>query len=267
MKFPHHFAFRSSFALVAAALALSACNDKKTPTGVAPSSSSLSAAKGSEKAQSLEIEAAGSKVTFVMNAPIEKIHGEAPDSAKGELFVDPNDLTKTTGLVQVDLDKLSLFQQKRDDEKSEYGEKKKVDKQNEHMRNWLEIDAKAPADQREKNRWVQYKIDKVLEVSEKDLTKMTGAERKVTATVEGEFRLHQKAARKQAKLEATFKVDGDKIQSVSFKTVSPVAIGLPEYDVRPRDFFGKLADKTLDDLGQKVAKEAPIELEMTAKAK
>jgi len=249
------------------ALALGAC-DNKPSTSAAPTASALAPAeKRSESAKAFEIEGAGSKATFLMTAPVEKIHGEAADSAKGQLFVDPADIGKTSGLIQIDLDKLVLYQQKREDEKGEYGERVKSDKQNEHAKAWLEISADAPADQRELNRWVEFRIDKVIETSASDLSKLTGAERKITATVEGELRVHQRKVKKQAKVEATFKYDGDKPVSVTIKTAAPVVVDLEAHDVRPRELFGKLAQKTLSDLGQKVAKEAPIELQLSARLK
>ena len=207
--------------------------------------------KKSANARELEITTVGSKVSFLMNAPVEKISGEAADAAKGTLYVDPADLMQTTALIQIDLDKLVLYQQQREDDKGEFGERKKNDKQNGHAKAWLEISSDAPADQRELNRWVEYKIDKVIQASATDLGKLSGAERKVTATVEGELRLHQRKTRKQAKIEATFKYAGDKLESVSVKTTAPLVVGLEEHDVRPRELFGKLAQKTLSDLGQK----------------
>lgn len=246
-------------------LTLAAC-DNKPSAPLAPSASALAPAeKRSESARTFEIDTAGSKVTFLMTAPIEKIHGEAADSAKGQLFIDPADIGKTSGLIQIDLDKLVLYQQKRADEQGEYGERVKSDKQNEHARTWLEISPDAPADQRELNRWVEYRIDKVIEASANDLSKLSGAERKITATVEGDLRVHQRKVKKQAKVEATFKYDGDKPVSVTIKTTAPVVVDLDTHDVRPRELFGKLAQKTLSDMGQKVAKEAPIELELSAK--
>jgi len=248
-------------------LALGGC-DSKPSAPLAPSASALAPAeKRSATAKAFEIEATGSKATFLMTAPIEKIHGEAADSAKGQLFIDPADITQTSGLIQIDLDKLVLYQQKREDDKSDYGERVKSDKQNEHAKNWLEIGADAPADQRELNRWVEFRIEKVLETSAADVSKLSGAERKITATVEGELRVHQRKVKKQVKVEATFKYDGDKPTSVSIKTTAPVIVDLESHDVRPRELFGKLAQKTLSDMGSKVAKEAPIELLLSAKLK
>lgn len=259
--------FRHAATLPALALLLAACESKPS-VALAPSSSALgAAAKPTATARSFEISSSGSLVSFVMNAPVEKIHGEVKDAVQGELFIDPTDITKSTGLVKVDLDKLELFQQKREDEKSDFGERNKSDMQNKHARTWLEISEDAPAEQRAANRWAELKIDKIVTASPADLTKMSGAERKIAATFEGEFRLHQRKTRKTAKVEATFRYEGDQLTGVSIKTTEPLVVGLEEHDVRPRELFGKLAQKTLSDMGQKVAKEAPIELQFSAKAK
>jgi hypothetical protein len=242
--------------------------EEKPAQPLAPVSSSLAPPEKPAAAQSFAIEAAGSKITFVMNAPLEKISGEAPDSAGGELHLDLSNLTKSAGLIKVDLDKLTLYQAKRDKEEEVFGERSKSDKQNEHARSWLEIADDAPPETREKHRWVEFKIQEVTNVQpQADVTKMTGPERKVTAVIKGDFRLHERVSQKQALIEATFKFDGDKPQAVTIKTTQPMSVGLEEHDVRPRDAFGKLAKKTLDELGSKVAKEAPIELELTARAK
>lgn len=256
---------RTALPVLVVAFAIVGC-DKKSNANLAPSATALSAPTAPAGATPLAIDAAGSKVTFLMNAPIEKIFGESADSAKGDVFVNVKDVSKTTALIKVDLDKLVLFQQKREDEKGEFSEKTKSDKQNEHARNWLEIGADAPADVREKNRWAEFKIDKLENASTTDLTTLTGAERKVTATAVGDFRLHGRKAVKSAKIEATFKFEGDKLTAVTVKSIDPVNIGLDEFDVRPREAFGKLAQGTLDTLGSKVAKEAPILIEFTAKS-
>lgn len=241
------------------------CDEKKPD--LAPTSSSLAPAeKPTQGAVTFAVDAKSSKVGFLMNAPIEKIFGEANESAEGQIHVDLMDTTKTTALIKIDLDKLVLFQQKREDEKGEFGEKVKNDTQNKHARAWLEISDDAPKDVREKHRWAEFKITKLEDVSVADLSKASGAERKLTATAVGEFRLHERKVEKKAKLEAVFKFDGDKPVSVSVKTVEPVVVGLEAHDVRPREAFGKLAQKTLGALGNKVAQEAPIQLELTANA-
>lgn len=252
---------------VAAMAALVACEDKPSQP-LAPTASALAPAEKPALSQTFAIEQTGSKVTFLMDAPLEKIHGEAPDAVVGDLHLNLNDLTKSTGLIKADLDKLTLYQQKRDDDKKEYGERTKSDDQNEHARAWLEIGKDAPAEVREKHRWVEFKLDKIANVQpQADVMKMTGAERKITAIVSGDVRLHGRVSKKRAMIEATFKFEGDKPVSVAVKTAQPMSLGLEEHDVRPRKGFGVLAKATLDTLGSKVAKDAPIVLELTAKAK
>ncbi|MCC6664376.1 MAG: hypothetical protein IT375_11560 [Polyangiaceae bacterium] len=258
---------RSLLLLALLASTLGGCENKPAAP-LAPSASALAPAeRRSESQRPFGIDAAGSTVTFLMNAPVEKIHGTAENGAKGELYIDPADINKTSGLIEIDLDTLVLHQQKRQDDKSEFGERVKSDRQNEHAKAWLEISPDAPADQRELNRWVQFRIEKVVETSATDLSKLTGASRTITATVEGELRVHQRKVKKQAKVEATFKYEGDKPVGVTIKTTAPVVVDLEAHDVRPRELFGKLAQKTLSDMGQKVAKEAPIDLVISAKAK
>ena len=202
-----------------------------------------------------------------MDAELEKIFGRAPGGLQGELYVDLKDLTKSTGLVKVDLDKLSIFQKTRKQADQEFSEETRNEKQNQDMRTWFEIQPDAPADIREKNRWVEFKIEKVTDSSASDVTALSGAERKVTLTVSGDLRLHQRVSKRSAKLQAAFKFDGDKPRSVHITTVEPFAVGLQEHDVRPRKAFDTLADKTLDALGAKVAKIAMVSLEFDAAAK
>jgi hypothetical protein len=262
---------RSTFAMLVVtaltAASLAGCEDKPSKP-LAPTASALAPAEKPAMSQTFGVETAGSKVTFVMNAALEKIHGEAPDSMTGDLHLNLSDITKSTGLVKADLDKLTLYQQKRANEMDQYSERAKSDKQNEHARAWLEIDPKAPADTREKNRWVEFKIEQITNVKpQADITKMPGAERKITAVIVGDVRLHGRVSKKRAIIEAVFKFAGDKPSSVTIKSTAPMSVGLEEHDVRPREAFGKIAKATLDSLGSKVAKDAPIELQFSAKAK
>jgi hypothetical protein len=169
--------------------------------------------------------------------------------------------------LRVDLDKLGIYQQKREKSDQEFGSETKNEKQNKDMRTWFEIETDAPAEAREKNRWAEFRIGKIDEAAPNALGGLSGAERKVTLKVSGDFRLHQRVSPKSVKVEATFKYDGDRPVSVAIKTLEPFAVDLAEHDVRPRSAFGKLADKTLEALGAKVAKHAMVSLEFSAPAK
>lgn len=203
---------------------------------------------------------------FDMDAPIEKIRGRVPASAlTGEIFVDTTDLAKTTGLVHVDLRELELFQRKADAEGQPFGEETKNETQNQHAREWLEIGPDAPADALAKNALIEFSLRELKDLSATNLDKLTGAERKVSFTATGEFLLHQRKASKSVKLEATFTYVGDQPSSVHIKSLEALEVGLDEYDVHPREAFGKLAAKTLQTLSPKVAKAAAVHLEFTAK--
>jgi hypothetical protein len=237
----------------------------KPAVTIAPTATALSAAKpATAEAKKLTVDKASSKVGFLMEAPQEKIHGVVDGAMTGELSIDFMDVTKSTGLVTVDIGDLVLKQAKVDKD-GKIGEETKVDKQNEHARTWLEISPDAPEDVRKKNSVVQFSIKSLEATGDKDVTKMTGAERKVALKATGDFLLHGHKTEKVVELEATFKFDGDKPVSVTVKTAKPFAVGLAEHDVKPRDAFGKFALKTLDALSPKVAKEAMVSLEYTAK--
>lgn len=240
------------------------CEDKPAAP-LAPTASALAPTKpATAEAKKLSIDKASSKVEFMMDAPQEKIRGRVSGATEGEISVDPSDLTKTTGLLTVDISGIELFQTVADDS-GKFGEEKKHDTQNEHARTWLEISNDAPEDVRKKNSRVEFAIRSIDEVSQKDVTKMTGPTRKVTLKAKGDFLLHGRKTEKVADLEATFTYDGDKLASVAVKTAKPFAVGLAEHDVRPREAFGKLAQKTLEILAPKVAQEAMVSIEITAK--
>jgi hypothetical protein len=220
----------------------------------------------SKGAQRYAIDGTTGKLGFDMEAPVEKIRGRVPPSAlSGELFVDTSDITKTTGLVHVDLRELELFQRQAPAEGQPFGEETKNDTQNQHARQWLEISPDTPDDVLKKNALIEFSLRNITDASVTNLEKLTGPERKVTFTATGEFLLHQRKAQKSVKLEATFGFAGDQPTSVTVKSLEPLEIGLDEYDVRPREGFSKLAAKTLQALSPKVASAASVSLEFTAK--
>lgn len=257
---PHR---RAVVAVVAVVTSLVAGCDDQPAQPLAPTATALAPAVKAATAQKFTVDPATTQVTFLMDAPEEKIRGVVAKSTTGVLEIDPHDLTRTTGVVFVDIAGLELFQTKTGED-GKPGTEEKVALQNEHARAWLEIGKDAPEVERAKNAKVEFAIRSIEKVSQKDVTAMQGAERKVTLTATGEVLLHQRKSTKTVDLEATFTFDGDTPKSVRVKTVKPFAVGLAEHDVRPREAFGKLAQKTLDVLAPKVAKEAPIELELTA---
>lgn len=241
------------------------CEDKPS-VALAPTASSLAPAKpATAESKKFSIQKDTSKIDFMMEAPQEKIRGRVEKAAEGDLQVDLGDITKTVGVINVDISGIEVYQTKAND-KGEFGKEEKSDLQNEHVRNWLEIGKDAPDDAKKANSKAAFSIKKIEAMGDTNLMKMTGADRKVPLKASGEFLLHGRKAEKTAELEATFHFEGDKVASVTIKTTKPLTIGLEEYDVKPREAFGKLAAKTLSVLAPKVAKEALVSIELTAKA-
>jgi hypothetical protein len=265
--------FRNTL-LVVAALAVQFGCSKDEPQRLAPKAEALKAEPAPATAMTLAVQTESSSVSFLMDSPLEKIDGDAPKSVSGELFVDTMDLAKSTGLVKVDLQQLTLYQQKRADENGEYSTRTKNDLQNTHARDWLQIvahEGEVTAAQAEENRWAEFKIEKLGNLSTANIAQMTGNDRKVTATAIGPLRLHGRKAEKSAKIELAFKYEGSKLMAVSVKTLEPLAIALEEFEVHPRDAAGKFVKSVTDaitgSLKGKLAKEAPVVIAFTAAAK
>jgi hypothetical protein len=168
--------------------------------------------------------------------------------------------------VRVDLDPLEIFQRKRASTDEDLGEETKNETQNEHARTWLQIAGDAPQEVRDANRYAQFNVAEVTDVSANDVLAMEGNERVATLSATGDFRLHGRTTRKTARLELRFQFDGSSPRSVAVRTLEPVNVGLGEHDVHPRSAFDRLAQSTLATLGEKVAEAAPITFELRASA-
>jgi len=227
----------------------------------------------SAKAVPLVIDGPTSSVKFLMDSPLEKIDGDVAGSASGELAIDLEDLAKSSGIVRVNLDKLVLYQERRADESGDFGERKKNEKQNQHARAWFELDARdgeVTPEQATQNRIAEFRIDQVTPAAPNVLA-MSGPERKVAATISGILRLHGRQAKKSAKVELTFAFAGDKLASTRVTTLEPFSVNLEEFEINPRDAAGKFVRTVTDAIGSnlkgKLQKEAPVMLDLTAKAK
>lgn len=250
---------------VVTSLATTGCDDKPA-TNIAPVSSALAAPKPAPMgALEFSVGRETSKVEFLMDAPQEKIRGRAPRSATGTLQIDMDDITKSTGLLTIDLRDLEILQTKADGD-GKLGEETRNETQNKHARTWLEISDDTPEDVRERNSKVQFSVKSIEAKREKSVLALTGSDRAIEVTAVGELLLHGHKATKSASLLLTFHFEGAKPVSVAVKTQKPVGVDLAEFDVKPRDAFGKLAAKTLDALSPKVNKEAAVSFELSAHA-
>lgn len=260
-------AVASTLAALALPLVMLAGCEGETSSPTAPTASAVVSASATPPPptaalNSFTIEKSSSKVDFMMEAPQEKIHGRANGTSEGSLQVDLMDVSKTTGVIAVDIGGLEIYQSVVDD-KGQAGGEQKNDLQNTHARTWLEISADTPEDVRKANSRVEFTITKIGDVAPSaDLTKLTGSPRKVTFTVTGDLLLHGKKVPRSANVEAAFDWPLDRPVQFTLRTLKPFAVDLAEHDVRPRDAFGKLAQKTLELLSPKVAKEALVSLDL-----
>jgi polyisoprenoid-binding protein YceI len=236
-----------SLALVLA-LAAAGCSKPEEKKELAPESAELKEDKPTSAAKAYEVSTADSQVTFLMDAELEKIFGRAPKSTSGTLNVDLMDITKTSGLVKIDLLELSIFQKKRGSGDEEFGEETKNDRQNSDMRTWLQIEGDG---EKEGNA---------------NLAAQKGKSRKLDISVSGTLRLHGRTTEHTFPAEADFTFEGERALGVVVKSKEALQVGLDKHDVRPRSAFNVLADKTLDALGSKVSKIAQISLEISATA-
>ncbi len=241
---------------------VSAC-DKESETAPAPAvaASAVVAPKPPEgpKVIKLTIDPA-SKTAIDMPAPNEHIKAETT-AAAGKLTIDPTDLTRTRGIVRVDLTTLRT---------TTFGNAEKDDLQTEHAHNWLEAGKLVTPAVKETNRWAIFTIKEVAGVGEADLSKVAVASdtRTVEATVKGDFFLHGHEAPKEVPVEVVFHYPAGQAMTampdrVDVHTKSPLHVTLKEHDVKPRDNLGKLAQATLQ-LVSKVAETADVTLDIHA---
>ena len=83
--------------------------------------------------------------------------------------------------------------------------------------------------------------------------------------------MHGRQEMKSAKVELTFRYDGEKLASVGVKTLEPFVISLERFEIHPRDGAGKLVKSITETIATrlkgKLKSEAPVMIELTAKPK
>jgi hypothetical protein len=251
------------------------CGKKEPPVELAPvSSAALEAPKAATSgAVTVSVDTPTSSVKFLMDSPLEKIDGDAPASASGDFAIDLGELSKSSGLLRIDLDQLSLYQQKRPDGTGEYQPRTKNPLQNQHARDWLQLvphEGEVTPQQAEQNRYAEFRIERI-EPAVANVMALAGAERKVTATVSGTLRLHGRQAAKSAKVELTFHFTGDHFDSLGVKTLEPFSVDLEQFEIHPRDGAGKLVKSITESIAStlkgKVKGDAPVLIELSAKPK
>jgi hypothetical protein len=240
------------------ALMVGAC-DKKAPdpapiaASAPPVAASASAVAMGKKRFAVQPEG---KATFLIDAPLEKIKGEA-SKLSGVLDVNLDDLKASTGEVIVDLDTLAT---------KTFDDAKKNSDQTEHSHNWLEIGKDVDAKTRDDNKMVRFTIES-MDAPAKTLAdvKEEGGARKVTFTATGTFRLHGRSAKKTTKVVVSFTGPPSAPTAIAFETAEPLIASLSEHDVKPRDNAGKFLNGALEVVGKKIDDKVQISISGAAK--
>lgn len=252
---------------VAFAIGLGACEKKSA--SVAPAASSLAPSVAAPSSKTLKFAIDPKSTTWIdMPAPKEHIKAST-DGATGTLEVDVTDLSNTRGEVRVDLTTLTT---------KTFDDPDKNKAQTTHARTWLEVadgeEGKLPEELKAQHRYAVYAIRSLDALSATDLSKVSatkdGADdvRSVRLTSHGELLIHGHKVDLDAELEVQFRylggADVAKPRAIVIKTRKPLRATLADYDVRPRDGFGKIAKGAFNLLGTKVADVADISLDLRA---
>lgn len=254
---------------LAALVAVSGCDDKKT--SLAPAASSL-APSTPPPPGSMTMKFAidnASKTSLEMEAPKEKIKATTTGGT-GTLDVDLGKIENSRGEVKIDLATLTT---------KTFDDPKQDASQTTHARTWLEVadgeSGKLEEAVKTANRYAVYAIRGIENPSASDVTKVPAVKeegddvRTVTMKTKGELLIHGHKVDREAEVEVKFHYpaggDATKPMWMGIKTKTPLHVVLAEHDVKPRDGFGKIAKGSFNLLGTKVADNAEITLDLRAK--
>jgi polyisoprenoid-binding protein YceI len=235
------------------------CHRNDTPSADtrAPAPAASSQAPLPPGALRFSIAEAGT-ATFLIDAPLEKIKGRSPRFG-GSLGVDPSDLAKTTGEIDVDLDALKT---------ETFEDPDKNAGQTGHAHNWLEIGKDVAKEAREANHWARLTVrslDVTGPTALKDVPEASGV-RTVHAVVHGDLWIHGVTSPKTVPVTATFTGFPAGPVAVHVVTEKPLVVSLKEHDIKPRDVAGKFLDGMLEKVGKKIDDQVQVSIDLTAKA-
>jgi hypothetical protein len=254
---------RAVFVTCAVVLA-SACGKNEMKPEPAASASALAPSMATPGAKTVGF-VIDPKSTTSIDMPAPKEHIKADTSAAaGSLQVDTTDLSRSRGEVKIDLSTLTTHT---------FDDADKNASQTTHARTWLEVVVQG--NMQDANRYAVYAIRSIDKLSATDLTKVApvrdgGDEvRKVTMTTHGELLIHGHKVDRDANVEVAFhyppgSAPDARPSSLTIKTLDPLHIVLAEHDVKPRDSFGSLAQKSFSLLGTKVAETADVTFDVKA---
>lgn len=179
-------------------------------------------------------------MSFLMDAPLEDIKGKT-DALSGKISVDEKDLATVKGVIDIDITKIVTYT---------FEDEGKNKAQNGHMLNWFEVGDDVNQETREKFGKATLKIFGAKSVEKKSETDSV-------VHLRGELFLHGISQRADLELWVSQTAKGYQV-----KTAKPFSVGLVEHDIKPRDIAGKILEKTLDALGQKVSKYSQVSVDV-----
>jgi polyisoprenoid-binding protein YceI len=248
--------------LLACPLLLAACSkDPPAPAAGSPPSPATSASAppkasaGEAPRSGVELKISRGKSTFLIDAPLEKIKGQAEES-KGKLSLDPADLSRTRGEVSFRLTSLKT---------TTFGDADKDSSQTDHARNWMQVGAESKAEDKAKYEWATFTITSVEVIPTKlqEAKEESGA-RVVKGKVSGDFTLHGVTSKKTLAFTATLQGPPERPTRLTLKTEAPFEVSLKEHDIKPRDSVGSFLNGALEKIGKKIDDRVQVSLEVEA---
>jgi hypothetical protein len=239
-----------------------ACSKSDASTTAAPAASAL-VASTPDPASVVWHYAVDPKSATHVELPGVKEHIKGDTTAAaGSLDIVPTDLSKSRGLVRVDLATFSTHTFDNGDDAT----------QTKHARTWLEVQVGDVTN--EEMRYAELAIRSIDGLSAPDVSKIPpapdGADevRKVTATVHGDLLVHGRKVAKDGVVEVTFRYPSGaasdaKPARIEIKSTQPMRVVLKEHDVGPRDPAGKALAWTTNLLS-KVADTADVTVDLAA---
>jgi hypothetical protein len=241
------------------------CSKKDDESRVATAASALSASTADPSTTTWRyVIDEGSATQVDMPGLKEHIQG-ATSTAAGTLDIVPSDLSRSRGLVRVDLATFTTHT---------FGDNDKDATQTKHARTWLEVVVDGKTN--EKSRWAEFAIRSVDGLSATDLRTVAPANdgpddvRTVTMTVHGDLLVHGHQLPKEDVVQVSFRspaglAPGSKATRIEVRSKEPMRVVLKEHDVTPRDPAGQILAWTTS-LISKVAETADVTVALTATA-
>ncbi|HEX4341500.1 MAG TPA: YceI family protein [Polyangiaceae bacterium] len=194
--------------------------------------------------------------TFVIDAPLEKIKGHVTHF-RGAVDVNPEDLEKTTGEIDADLDSLVT---------ETFEDASRNAAQTGHAHNWLELGSDVEQMARDSNRWMKLTVQSLAVAGSTRLADVaeTGGARTVHAVVHGQLWLHGVSTATTVTSTATFTVRQDGVTVLHIVTDAPLVLSLHDHDVKPRDIAGRFLSGALERVGKKIDDHVDVTADLTA---